>query len=151
MKRKNLIVKRKVKKNKLLFKDLKILNFYKKFKSIIFKDIKNKNFAVAVSGGADSLCLAYFSKIYSSEFNNKIYILIVDHKLREGSHKEALNVKKILGKRKIKSQILSWKGETPKSNIQKNARDMRYSLISDYCLSKNIKYLVLMSLVFIQV
>jgi len=142
MKRKNLIVKRKVKKNKLLFKDLKILNFYKKFKSIIFKDIKNKNFAVAVSGGADSLCLAYFSKIYSSEFNNKIYILIVDHKLREGSHKEALNVKKILGKRKIKSQILSWKGETPKSNIQKNARDMRYSLISDYCLSKNIKYLV---------
>ena len=37
MKRKNLIATRKVKKNKLLLKDPKILNFYTKFKSIIFK------------------------------------------------------------------------------------------------------------------
>ena len=142
MKRKSLIARKKVKKNKLLFKDPKILNFYKKFKSIIFKDIKNKSFAIAVSGGSDSLCLAYFGKIYSFEFNNKIHVLIVDHKLRKESHKEALNVKNILRKRKITSRILAWKGEKPKSNIQKNARDMRYSLISDYCLKKNIKYLV---------
>ena len=27
----------------------------------IFKYIQNKSFAVAVSGGSDSLCLAYFS------------------------------------------------------------------------------------------
>ena len=49
MKRKNLIATKKVKKNKLLFKDPKILNFYIKFKSIIFKNIKNKSFALAVS------------------------------------------------------------------------------------------------------
>ena len=42
MKRKNLIAIKKVKKNKLLFKDNKILNYYKQFKSIIFKDIKKK-------------------------------------------------------------------------------------------------------------
>ena len=83
MKRKNLIAKKRVKKNNLLYKDEKILNFYKKFKSIIFKDIKNKSFALAVSGGSDSLCLAYFSNIYSSEFGNKIHILIVDHNLRK--------------------------------------------------------------------
>ena len=70
MKRKNLIARKIVKNNKNLFKDSKILNFYKKFKSIIFKDIKDKSFALAVSGGSDSLCLAYFSKIYSSEFGN---------------------------------------------------------------------------------
>ena len=64
MRRKNLIATRKVNKNKLLFKDPKILNFYTKFKSLIFKDIKRKDFALAVSGGSDSLCLAYFSKIY---------------------------------------------------------------------------------------
>ena len=34
--------------------------------------MKKKNFAIAVSGGADSLCLAYFSKIYASEFKNRI-------------------------------------------------------------------------------
>jgi len=79
MKRKNLIATKKVKKNKLLFKNPKIQKFYVNFKSIIFKDIKYKSFAVAVSGGSDSLCLAYFSKIYSSEFSNKIHVIIVDH------------------------------------------------------------------------
>ena len=142
MKRKNSIARKKVNNKKLLFNDSKILNFYKKFKSIIFKDIKDKSFALAVSGGSDSLCLAYFSKIYSSEFGNKIHVLIVDHNLRKESYKEALKVKKILKKRRIRSVILRWKGKIPKSNIQKNARDLRYLLISNYCLKKNIKYLI---------
>jgi len=142
MKRKNLIARKKVKTNTTLFKDPQILNFYSKFKSTIYKDIKNKKFALAVSGGADSLCLAYFSKIYSFEFKNKIHVLIVDHKLRKESKREALKVKYILRKRKIKSYILNWKGKIPKSNIQKNARDIRYSLISNYCLKKKIKYLI---------
>jgi len=132
---------KKLKTINYLFKDSKILNFYKKFKSIIFKDIKDKSFALAVSGGSDSLCLAYFSKIYSSEFGNKIHILIVDHNLRKESYKEALTVKEILKKRRIESTILRWKGKIPKNNIQKNARDLRYLLISNYCLKKNIKYL----------
>ena len=119
MKRKNLIARKKVKKKELLFKDPKILNFYIKFKSVVFKNIKNKNFALAVSGGSDSLCLAYFTKIYASEFGNKIHVLIVDHNLRKKSHQEALKVKAILGKRRILSKILSWKGKVPKSNIQK--------------------------------
>ena len=141
MKRKNLIARKRVNNNKLLFKDSKILNFYKKFKSIIFKDIKDKSFALAVSGGMDSLCLAYFSKIYSSEFGNKTHVLIVDHNLRKESHKEALVVKEMLKKRGIQSVILRWKGKIPKSNIQKKARDLRYLLISNYCSKKNIKYL----------
>jgi tRNA(Ile)-lysidine synthase len=141
MKRKNLIARKIAKNNKYLFKDSKILNFYKKFRSIILKDIKDKSFALAVSGGSDSLCLAYFSKIYSSEFGNKIQVLIVDHNLRKESYKEALKVKDILKKKRIKSTILRWKGKIPISNVQKNARDLRYMLISNYCLKKNIKYL----------
>jgi len=142
MRRKNLIATRKANKNKLLFKDPKILNFYIKFKSIVFKVIKRKNFALAVSGGADSLCLAYFSKIYSSEFNNKAHVLIVDHKLRKESSYEALKVKQILSKKNIYSRILKWKGEIPKKNIQKNARDMRYALLSNYCIKNKVKYLI---------
>jgi len=143
MKRKNSIAKRKAKiKNKLLFRDPKILIFYKKFKSIIFKDIKDKSFALAVSGGSDSLCLTYFSKIYSSEFGNKIHVLIVNHNLRRESREEALKVKNILRKKGITSKILKWKGKIPSANIQKNARDIRYSLISNYCSKKNIKYLI---------
>jgi len=142
MRRKNLIATRKANKNELLFKDPKILNFYTKFKSIVFKVIKRKNFALAVSGGADSLCLAYFAKIYSFEFNNKAHVLIVDHKLRKESSYEALKVKKILSKKKIYSRILKWKGEIPKKNIQKNARDMRYALLSNYCIKNKVKYLI---------
>ena len=142
MRKKNLIATRKVEKKRLTIKNLKIKKFYKKFKSIIFKKAKKEDFAVAVSGGSDSLCLAYFSKMYMSEFKNKIYVLIVDHKLRKESYKEASNVKNILKKKEIQSTILSWKGKIPKSNIQKNARNIRYFLISNYCLKKNIKYLI---------
>jgi tRNA(Ile)-lysidine synthase len=142
MKRKNLIATKKVSKKKLLFEDKKIQNLYKKFKSIIYKNIKNKNFAVGVSGGSDSLCLAYLSKIYSSQLGSKNHILIVDHGLRQESAKEALKVKNILKNKNLNSHILKWKKNTPLSNIQKNARDIRYSLISDYCLKKEVKYLV---------
>ena len=110
MKRKNSIARKKAKESKKLFKDQKIQNFYLKFRSSIYKNIKKRDFALAVSGGSDSLCLSYFSKIYSLEFKNKIHVLIVDHKLRKESKKEAIKVKKILKKRKIKSKILNWKG-----------------------------------------
>ena len=55
MRRKNLVVVRKVEKRKLSIKDPKINKIYTKFKAIIFKKIKKKNFALAVSGGSDSL------------------------------------------------------------------------------------------------
>ena len=142
MKRKNLIAKRKANKKKITEKNKKIIKVYNKFKKIILKNINKKSFAVGVSGGADSLCLGYLSKIYSSEFRNKIQILIVNHNLRKGSYKEALKVKKILKNKKIESKILNWTGGIPKSNIQKQARDIRYSLIFNYCLKKKIKYLV---------
>ena len=73
---------KKVEKKKLEAKDPKTKKFYNKFKNIILKNIKKEDFAVAVSGGPDSMCLAYFGKIYESEFKNKMHVLIVDHKLR---------------------------------------------------------------------
>jgi tRNA(Ile)-lysidine synthase len=142
MRRKNLNVVRKVEKKKLSIKDSKIKKIYTKFKAIIFSKIKKQSFALAVSGGSDSLCLAYFSKMYASEFKNKIHVLIVDHKLRKESSNEALKVKQILSKKRIYSRILKWKGEIPKKNIQKNARDMRYTLLSNYCIKKCISYLL---------
>ena len=142
MKRKNSIARKKAKNKKISLNNPKILNFYKKFKLGIYKDIKNKNFAIAVSGGSDSLCLAYFSKIYSNEFGNKAHTLIVNHRLRKKAYKEAIKVKNILKKKRITSKILNWEGKIPKSNIQRKARDMRYYLISNYCIKNKIKYLL---------
>jgi len=142
MKRKNLTVIRKVKREELLIKDQKIKKIYKKFRSVILKNIKKENFAVGVSGGPDSLCLAYLSKIYSSELKSKNSVLIVNHKLRKESSAEALKVQKILKKKGIPSKVLAWKGKIPKSNIQKAARNIRYSLISEYCAKKKISFLI---------
>ena len=44
MKRKNLIARKKVKKDQLLFIDPKIISLYKKFKFTISKNIRKKNF-----------------------------------------------------------------------------------------------------------
>ena len=142
MRRKNLIVKRKAENKNLIKKNLKVKKIYKKFRTIISKNIGRNSFALGVSGGADSLCLAYFSKLYTSEFKNKMYILIVNHNLRKESYKESLKVKKILKKSKIESKILNWKGKIPNSNIQSKARNIRYSLIAEFCAKKNIRYLV---------
>ena len=141
MKRKNLVV-RKVNQKESFFKNKKTLNFYNNFKKIINKNIKNKNFAIAVSGGSDSLCLAYFSKLYSLETGSKIHTLIVDHNIRKEARKESLKVQGILKKKGISSRILRWGKDGPKKNIQKNARDIRYSLISKYCSKNKVKYLV---------
>jgi len=140
MKTKSLIVKRKVKK-RFTINDPKIKKVYSVFKKITFKKIKKNNFALAVSGGSDSLCLAFLGKFYETELKNTMKVLIVDHGLRKESHVEALKVKKILKSKKIESKVLKWKGKIPKSNIQLKARNIRFSLISNYCKKNNIKFL----------
>ena len=93
----------------------------------------NQNFVVAVSGGADSLALAFLAKIYSIKKRLNPKFLIIDHKLRSESSKEARLVKKVLERFYIKSDILSWKGKKPIKNIQSLARKKRYELVFSYC------------------
>jgi len=69
--------------------------------------------------------------------------LIIDHNLRKQSGTEARKVKKILTKHKIRAKILTWKGQIPQSNIQFNARNIRYFLLNKECKKLNIRNLVL--------
>ena len=142
MKSKNLNVRKKAKSVNFFLKDIKIKNIYKIFRQKTLKHIGKENFAIGVSGGSDSLCLAILSKIYALEFNIENHCLIVDHKLRKESTSEALEVKKILKRKLIPTRILSWKGKKPESNIQLKAREIRYSLISKYCLKRKINFLL---------
>ena len=125
-------------KNKLNNK--KIYKIYQKFKKSL--DI-NENFAVGVSGGPDSLALAFLAKIYSLENKLTSKFFIVDHKLRLESRIEAKVVKKILAKASIKAEILTWKGKKPKKNIQSIARKNRYELIFKRCNKFNIHNILL--------
>ena len=64
----------------------RINKIYKKFETSLNLD---GGFAVAVSGGPDSLALAFLSKIYAIKKNLKSKFYIIDHKLRPESTKEA--------------------------------------------------------------
>ena len=132
--------------NKTRKKILSHLNIKKISK--IFKEFSNslkvkENLAVAVSGGPDSLALAYLTKCYSLKNKLKVKYFIVDHKLRKESSSEAKIVKNILNKINVKCEILKWNGKKPSKNIQAIARDKRYALLVNECKKNNIKYLLL--------
>ena len=118
----------------------KILKIFKKFSNSL--DIK-ENFAVAVSGGPDSLALVFLAKCFALKNQIKTKYFIVDHKLREESLLEAETVKKKLKKINVDSKILHWYGKKPLKNIQSLARDKRYFLLANECKNNNIHNLLL--------
>ena len=141
MSRKNLSVTIKIPKffrDKL--KNKKINNIYKRFEKSL--NI-NESFAVAVSGGPDSLALAFLAKIYSIKKRLLVKFFIVDHKLRSESTKEAKFVSLLLKKKLIESEILTWKGRKPIKNIQSEARIKRYELLFKQCEKFKIKNILL--------
>ena len=138
---KNLSVKIKnLKQLKSILKNKKIVQIYKKFEKAI--DI-NENFAVAVSGGPDSLALAFLAKIYSIKKKIVPKFFIVDHKLRLESTKEASLVKRVLKDFMIDAEILTWKGKKPSKNIQALARKKRYEILFKRCDKSKIKNILL--------
>ncbi len=118
----------------------KIIRLYDTFEKEF--DIQN-SFITAVSGGPDSLALAFLTKIYSMKNNIDSWYYIVNHKLRKESTQEARKVQKILNKLNIKSKILTWNGKKPKSNIQSLARKKRYNLLFSQCRKLKIDNIVL--------
>ena len=138
---KNLSVKNKNHKKILNYlDDKKTFKIFKEFsKSLSIKE----RLAVAVSGGPDSLSLAFLAKCYSLINQVRVKYFIVDHKLRKESSSEARIVKNILKKIDINCKILEWNGKKPSRNIQALARDKRYSLLANECRKDDIKNLLL--------
>ena len=138
---KNLIAQKKNHKKILShLKDKKIFSIFKQFSSSL--DV-NEKLAIAVSGGPDSLALAFLAKCYSLKEQVNIKYFIVDHKLRKESSFEAKSVKNILKKNNIDCKILPWNGKKPSTNIQASARDKRYFLLVNECKKNNIKNILL--------
>ena len=138
MKRKNSNV---LKLKNFFTENPKVKELYSKFKQILFKYNKHKSFAVAVSGGPDSMALVAMSNYLLYEKNYKFLFVIVDHGIRKNSYNEALNLRKILKKNNINLKILRNKKKI-KSNIQKTARDIRYELLVEFCRKNSIKNLL---------
>ena len=163
MKKKSLSAKKKI--HKALLKHLKnkrINKVFKEFKdsldinleeiaedgTTIFNLKRNPIFfnipklGLAISGGPDSMALAFLSKCYLLKENLNGKFFIVDHKLRKESSTEAKLLKNFLRKFNINCEILNWQGKKPLSNVQAIARKNRYQLLKKACKKNNISNLL---------
>jgi len=122
--------------------DKQTLKTYTNFKSFLDKNLKAKKFVIGVSGGPDSLALAYLSKLFANEKKKDFICIIIDHGVRKSSKQEALKVKKILIKNRIKAIIFKINLSRLK-NFHLEARQLRYDKISEFCKKEKIKYILL--------
>ena len=140
MKRKSLNVKKRSLKKTFFLNQ----SFVRKIYKIFEKNINGLDKSlVAVSGGPDSLSLAFLTKCYSIKNSVNFSYALVDHKLRKNSSLEARKVVQILKKIGINCKILVWKGRKPNSNIQKIARNNRYRLLVKECNRFDAKTILL--------
>lgn len=104
-----------------------------------YKVKPTRKIAVAVSGGCDSMALALLAYSWAK---TPIIAITVDHRLRKESKDEAEQVSRWMQKHGIEHHILKWDGEKPPSNIQANAREARYNLLTEFCNQNRIKTLL---------
>ncbi len=101
------------------------------------------HFALAVSGGADSLALLILSSKLHKIHSNLIFtVLSVDHGLREESASEVSFVMKMAKKHGLQGQSLKWEGVKPTSNVQAVARQARYDLMTNWCCQNQVDGLI---------
>ena len=138
MSKKNSIV---LKHKDCLSNSEQLSKIYSEFKKKILK-LKARKFLVAVSGGPDSLALAAMCKAMHSNYKQiKFYYLHINHGIRKKSLSESKKVQKILKKQHILLKIVKNKKKII-SNIQHNARQVRYSFLNKECKKKKIKYIL---------
>ncbi len=99
-------------------------------------------FALAISGGPDSMAMAKLALQYQKNHNSTIHGLIVDHQLREDSTQEARYVSKLCTGIGLANTILTWDHPPLKTRLQEKARLARYQLLSDWCKKNHYNYLL---------
>ena len=142
MKKRSLSVKKKI--HNFYLKSLQNKKIKKTYK-IFEKNLSRYNFnkiCIAISGGVDSMALLFLLKCYTVNKKIKIYCCTVDHRLRKESSIEAKKIKEFLRKYNIFCEILTNKKKEIKSNIQSEARNLRYDLIYNFCQKNNLKFIL---------
>ncbi|RVU33785.1 tRNA lysidine(34) synthetase TilS [Hwanghaeella grinnelliae] len=97
--------------------------------------------AVGCSGGPDSMALTFMLRNWAAERFVPLTALIVDHGLRPEASEEADRVAGWLGERGVEAVVLRYEGARPRSNVQAQARRMRYDLMRDWCLAQGVSVL----------
>lgn len=98
----------------------------------------NQTYALAVSGGADSMALLHWMKKTGLD----VVAITVDHGLRPESEIEAQQVAKACANLYIPHTTLLWTGKKPKTGLEEAARKARYDLMIEYCKKNKVGVLV---------
>ena len=122
-------------------KNPRIKKVYSEFEKNLGK-YNSRNFSIAVSGGIDSMALAFLAKCHSLKKKLNHLYFTVDHKLRKNSTKEAIQTKKHLKKFGITCDILTWENNKTSSNFQAKAREKRYELIFQKSIKNKVNLLL---------
>lgn len=99
--------------------------------------------AIALSGGADSLALTLLARDWARTHGIAIVALTVDHRLRDGSTKEAHHVASLMREHRIAHHILTPEHQPAGNNLMQAARQWRYDALADFCLEHSINHCVL--------
>ncbi len=103
---------------------------------------EESDIAVGVSGGPDSMALAWLLHQWSLENKINLHILTVDHGLRADSAYEAGAVGDAVKNWPLaQHRVLAWTGAKPETRLLEEARRARYDLFSTYCRDHAINYL----------
>lgn len=98
--------------------------------------------AVAVSGGPDSMALAWLARDWVRAERGTLVALIVDHGLRPGSADEARRVRARLLAAGIAAEVLTWQPEDGATRLEERARAARYALLREACRRHGILHLL---------
>ncbi|ODS00327.1 hypothetical protein AUC68_00680 [Methyloceanibacter methanicus] len=100
-------------------------------------------YALAVSGGPDSLALMHMSAGFARRQGGAApVVLTVDHDLRAGSRAEAETVARVAEDMGLRHAILTWRHGQVDAGLQARARGARYDLMAAYCTAHDIPALV---------
>lgn len=99
--------------------------------------------AIACSGGGDSIALAILTDSWAKARGGTATALIVDHGIRAESASEAAAVARELSRHRIGSRILSYDGPKIRRDIQASARNVRYRLLTRWCVANGYLHLAI--------
>ncbi|WP_246043994.1 tRNA lysidine(34) synthetase TilS [Ruegeria sediminis] len=106
-------------------------------------DTLPRRLGVAVSGGGDSVALLDLLTGLAADEGTKLFAATVDHGLREGSSEEAAGVARLAERLDVPHEILRWKGWDGSGNLQDQARQARYALLTDWARQHDVEAVAL--------
>jgi len=112
--------------------------------------VSEASVAVGVSGGSDSMALAFLMAQWARDNGVALHVLSVDHGLRVTARNEVEHVASTIGAWKeawggalLEHHILTYDGQWSESAIQEQARYVRYNLMAAFCLELGVSSLCL--------